>query len=77
MCRNAPDCFSFILSITLNMAYVGKDGGGGDGGGVSGEGGVWILIFASLSGWSANTASQQNSFCSTGYFGCVFRVTRI
>lgn len=59
------------------MAYVGKDGGGGDGGGVSGEGGVCRLIFASLSGWSASTASQQNSFRSTGYLGCVFRVMRI
>lgn len=77
LCRNAPDCFSFILWITFNMAYVGRDGGGGDGGGVSGEGVGCILIFASLSGCNASTSSQQKSFLSVGYLGCVFRVTRI
>lgn len=45
LCLNEPDCFSFILRSTSNIAYVGKDGGRGDSGdggvrgGVRGEGG--------------------------------------
>lgn len=77
LCLNEPDCFSFILRSTSNIAYVGKDGGRGDGGGVRGEGDGWVLIFANLSGCSANTASQQNSFFCTRRLGCVFRVIRI
>lgn len=83
LCLNEPDCLSFILRSTSNIAYVGRDGGrGGEGnggvrGGVRGEGGSWVLIFASLSGCSANTASQLNSFFGTGCLGCVFRVIRI
>ena len=45
LCLNEPDCLSFILRSTSNIAYVGRDGGRGDvddggvRGGVRGEGG--------------------------------------